>query len=128
MLWSNVLENWKNRIPFKYPSNIKGRFQWNTSVLKNNGNSEYKQTFRVDNNLVQTQSLDVYSEYFKNSKNRYVVAFPNLSGDIILVCPMPMNGKNYATLKDFIDNASLTQQKEFWKKVAVIAKKNYENT
>ena len=56
-----------------------------------------------------------YSEYFKNSKNRYVVTFLNLSGDIILVCPMPMNGKNYATLKDFIDNASLTQQKEFWK-------------
>ena len=91
--------------------------------MKNNGNTEYRQSFRVNNNLAQVQSLDEYSEYFKNSKNRYVVTFPNLSGDIILVCPMPMNGKNYVTLKDFIDNASLTQQKEFWKKVAVIAKK-----
>lgn len=123
MLWSNVLKNWKNGIPFKYPSDIKERFQWNTSVLKNNGNTEYRQSFRVNNNLAQVQSLDEYSEYFKNSKNRYVVTFPNLSGDIILVCPMPMNGKNYVTLKDFIDNASITQQKEFWKKVAVIAKK-----
>jgi hypothetical protein len=100
MLWSNVLENWKNGIPFKYPSNIKGRFQWNTSVLKNNGNSEYKQTFRVDNNLVQTQSLDEYSEYFKNSKNRYVVAFPNLSGEImrllkiLLIMHLLLNKKN----------------------------------
>ena len=123
MMWSNVLKNWKNGIPFKYPSNIKGRFQWNTSVLKNNGNTEYRQSFRVDNNLAQIQSLNEYSEHFKNSKNRYVVTFPNLSGDILLVCPMPMNGKNYATLKDFIDNASLTQQKMLWKKVAIVAKK-----
>ena len=123
MMWSNVLKNWKNGIPFKYPSNIKGRFQWNTSVLKNNGNTEYRQSFRVDTNLAQIQSLNEYSEHFKNSKNRYVVTFPNLSGDILLVCPMPMNGKNYATLKDFIDNASLTQQKMLWKKVAIFAKK-----
>lgn len=31
---------------------------------------------------------------------------------------MPRNNKNYATIKDFIDNASITQQKHFWKQVA----------
>lgn len=30
---------------------------------------------------------------------------------------------NYATLRDFIDNAPETQQQEFWKKVAEVAKK-----
>jgi len=122
MLWSNVLENWKNGIPFKYPLNLKKQFQWNTSVLKNNGNTPYKQTFQIDNNLAQIQSIEEFNKHFKNSKNKYVVAFPNLSGDTILVCPMPINKKNYVTLKDFIDNASITQQKEFWKKVAICAK------
>lgn len=84
MIWSNVLKNWKNGIPFKYPSDIKERFQWNTSVLKNNGNTEYRQSFRVNNNLAQVQSLDEYSEYFKNSKNRYVVTFPNITKSEIL--------------------------------------------
>lgn len=36
----------------------------------------------------------------------------------MLVVPMPMKNKNYSTLKDFTDNASKKQQKEFWKKVA----------
>ena len=31
---------------------------------------------------------------------------------------MPRDGKNYISLKDFIDNASENQQKEFWKYVA----------
>ena len=36
---------------------------------------------------------------------------------------MPRAGKNYATLKDFCDNAPIIQQKEFWKLVAKIAKR-----
>lgn len=34
MLWSDILTNWENGITFKYPKNVKGKFQWNTSVLK----------------------------------------------------------------------------------------------
>ena len=37
---------------------------------------------------------------------------------------MPIHGKNYTTLKDFIDNAPMIQQQEFWKEVAKVAKKN----
>ena len=40
----------------------------------------------------------------------------------MLVVPMPVDGKNYATLKDFIDNAPEIQQQEFWKKAAEVAK------
>ena len=39
--------------------------------------------------------------------------------------PIPKRGKNFATLKDFIDNASKTQQKIFWRKVKQVA--NREN-
>ena len=40
----------------------------------------------------------------------------------MLVIPMPILGKNYATLRDFIDNAPEIQQQEFWKHVAEVAK------
>jgi len=115
MLWSDVLTNWENGITLKYPKNVKGKFQWNTSVLKNDGNVAFKQTFRTNKKN--------FEEHIKISQNKYVVSFPNLSKDTMLVVPMPIRGKNYATLRDFIDNAPETQQQEFWKHVAEVAKK-----
>ena len=106
----------------KYPINIKGKFQWNTSVLKNNEKAVFKQTFRVDNKLPQEQDKTEFQEYINNSQNKYAVSFLNLSKDTMLVIPMPVTGKNYATLKDFIDNAPEIQQKNFWKRVAEVAK------
>ena len=123
MLWSEVLKNWENGITLKYPKQLRGRFQWNTSVLKKDGDVEYKQSFRTNNKLPETQNNKDFQEYIKNSKNTYVVAFPNINKDAMLVIPMPVQGKNYATLRDFIDNASMIQQQEFWKKVAEVAKK-----
>jgi hypothetical protein len=127
MLWSEVLKNWENgnisTVGSKYPKQLKGKFLWNTSVLKNDGNTEFKQSFRTNEYLPETQNKKEFQEYITNSKNEYVTSFPNLSKDTMLVIPMPVHGKNYATLKDFIDNAPETQQKEFWKKVAEVAKK-----
>lgn len=117
-----MLTQWENGIPLKYPKKLKGRFQWNTSVLKNAGKVEYKQRFRTNDHLAQTQNKKDFQEHFKTSQNKYVVAFPNLSKDTMLVVPMPTRGKNYATLRDFIDNASEIQQQAFWKKVAEVAK------
>jgi hypothetical protein len=123
MLWSEVLTNWENGTPFAYPKTITGRFQWNTSVLKNEGNVKYLETFRINKELAATQNAQDFEEYFKKSKNKHVVSFMNLGNDTMLVVPMPVPGKNYVTLKDFIDNASYKQQQEFWKKVAKVARK-----
>jgi len=123
MLWSEVLQNWDKGIVLQYPKQLKGKFLWNTSVLKNNGNVVYNQSFITNKYLPEKQDQTDFQEYITKSKNKYVVAFPNLSKDIMLVIPMPVEGKNYATLKDFIDNASEIQQKEFWKKVSKVAKK-----
>jgi hypothetical protein len=123
MLWSKVLYNWENGTVLQYPKQLKGKFQWNTSVLKNDGDVEYRQSFRTNAKLPQTQNAKYFEEYIKNSQNKYVVAFPNLSKDTMLVVPIPVRGKNYATLRDFIDNAPEIQQQEFWKKVAKVAKK-----
>ena len=123
MFWSDVLTNWENGVVLKYPKNVKGRFQWNTSVLKNDGKVPYYQRFRTNHKLSESQNKKDFEEHFKSSQNKYVVSFPNLSKDTMLVVPMPVRGKNYATLRDFIDNASEIQQQEFWKKVAEVAKK-----
>ena len=124
MLWKDVLYNWEHGIILQYPKQVKGRFQWNTSVLKNNGNTEYKQSFRTNSKLAEIQNYSNFLEHIDNPKNRHmsVIAFPNPSKDTILIIPMPVKGKNYASLRDFIDNAPETQQQELWKKVAQVAK------
>ena len=48
----------------------------------------------------------------------YVTSFENLSGDALLVIPIPKQGKNFTTIKHFIDNASETQKKHFWEYVS----------
>jgi hypothetical protein len=126
MLWSEILTNWENGITLQYPKNVKGRFQWNTSVLKKNGKVPFLQTFRTNLELPEIQNKKDFKEYIDHSENKYVVSFPNLSKDTMLVIPMPVHGKNYATLKDFIDNAPEIQQQEFWKKVAHVAKEFME--
>ena len=119
--WKDVLDEWKNGNHFKYPSRIRGNFHWNTSVLKNGGDIKYKESFKINKKLPNKQDKKEFQDHIKKSKNKYVTAFPNLSGDTMLVVPMPRNGKNYATLKHFSDNAPAVQQKEFWKKVSDLA-------
>jgi hypothetical protein len=121
MLWSEVLSNWEKGIVPKYPLQLKNKFQWNTSVLKNNGNTPFRQTFRTNDDLPIKQNTKEFKEHFLNKKN--VVSFPNLNKDTMLVVPVPVRGKNYATIRDFADNAPETQQQEFWKEVARTAKK-----
>ena len=121
VLWRDVLRDWENGIVFQYPPHLK-KFQWNTSVLKNDGNSKYEHSFKYDPLLPDKQNKAPYKEYFENPPNKYVAIFPNLSNNTILVVPIPRKGKNYATLIDFIDNAPLIQQKELWKYVAKVAK------
>ena len=56
-------------------------------------------------------------------------SFYNLSGDSKLIIPIPKKGKYFTTIKDFIDTASLTQQKQFWKYAAeeIIDTLNHES-
>ena len=75
-------------------------------------------------NLVQDYSS--FQKYIDESKKN-VVSFSNLGGDTILIIPMPRKERNYTTIKDFIDNAIISQQKIFWKKVASEIKKILKN-
>jgi hypothetical protein len=122
MLWKDVLALWEKGVFMQYPKQLKHRFQWNTSVLKNDGNVEFKQVFRSNDQLPSTQNKKDFLEPIQASSHPYVCAFPNRNKDTMLVVPMPVRGKNYATLRDFLDNASEIQQHHFWKKVAQVSK------
>ena len=103
MKWLQILNDWENGKYFTYPQNITQKFQWNTSVIKNQ-NSDFKEDFQENLELPLSQDMSSYKKYIDNSNNKYVVSFPNLSNDTILVIPMPRVNKNYSTIKDFTDN------------------------
>jgi hypothetical protein len=128
MYWKDVLYNWQNGIVFEYPINIKYKFHWNTSVLKNNGNIEYNETFRINKNLPDKQNYTEFIEYIKKSKSKYVVSFYNLSKYTMLVIPMHVVGKNYSTLKDFVDNAPKKTTNIFLEKSCKNYKRIYDYT
>jgi protease II len=118
MNWNAVLNNWEKGVPFTYPSEIKHRFQWNTSVLKNNGNCKFSEAFMIDFDLPQEQDMSAYVEVMKKSKNKYSISFESLSKGTFLVIPRNRKNKNFCTIKDFVDNASRKHQQKFWQEVS----------
>ena len=123
MSWNTVLDQWASGEYFTPPEKADQRFHWNTSVLKNGGDTTFKQKFKVNYKLPSKQSSKAFKKQITASKDKYSTSFPNLSGDTILVVPIPRGGKNYATLFEFCANAPIVQQQEFWKRVAEVARK-----
>jgi hypothetical protein len=119
MRWRDKINDWTNFNILKYPKNIESRFFFETSFCNKDMDNEYEEIF-IENNSLNNMYQDYtnFLEYIKSSKNKYVVSFPNLSGDSILIIPIPRKNKDFTTIKDFIDNSSITHQKFFWKKVA----------
>ena len=48
MLWKDKINEWNNGIVVKYPSNIKNRFYFETSVCNKKLDSKYKEEFIED--------------------------------------------------------------------------------
>ena len=119
MKWKNIIDNWKNGIILKYPNNINKRFFYETSVCDKYLENNYEEIF-IENDSLNNLDENIYpfTEYINISKNKYATSFYNLSKDSKLVIPIPRNNKNFTTIKDFIDNASINHQKHFWKRVA----------
>lgn len=61
-----------------------------------------------------------YAEYFAASGDAQVVAFPNLSGDCVLVCPMPAadDDTEHTHLASFLRSASPPHARALWEAVA----------
>jgi hypothetical protein len=119
MLWKDKIEEWKSGNYFVYPHNIKNRFFYETYVCDKNMNNIYEDKLIENNNLDNIkQDYSSFIKHITKSINKYVTSFNNLSGDTILIIPIPKKNKDFTTIKDFCDNASITHQKAFWKKVA----------
>ena len=118
MKWQEVLDNWQKG---NYPNlnkNKKNPYFWRTSVNNSNKNLVFKQEFVESKDLIsQKQDLKTFSKYFEEGE-KYVVSFFNLSKDTKLVVPIPRKNKNFTNIFYFMNNASETQKREFWKKVA----------
>ena len=118
--WKDVIHGWKEGKTLQYHTQItKSNFFWETSPIITL-DSLFQQKFVDANKLLddKKQNFTPFKKYIHESTNKYVVSFLNLSGDTLLIVPMPRRGKNYSTLKAFIDNASQIQQQQFWKRVA----------
>ena len=124
MKWSKVLSQWELGNYPKIPDNIKSPFFWRTSVQSNKKDLVYKEEFIEDERLLNAEEdLKPFSEHFdKNKDEKYAIGFPNLSGDTILVVPIPRKSNIFY----FMSNASEIQKKELWKKVALESKKFLE--
>lgn len=118
--WRDKIDEWKSGKILTYPSDINKRFFYETAICDKYAKNPYKERFIKSEQLEKIPSQDYksFSKQLLKNTNKYVTAFPNLSGDTMLIIPVPIKGKNYTTIKDFIDNAPKTQQIEFWKKVA----------
>ena len=118
--WKDKIDKWLNGKYQKYPKNIKKRFFYETNCCYNNLLNIYKDNFIESDKLEQINKQDysLFIDYINNSNNKYVTSFYNLSKDTKLIIPIPRKNKDYTTIKDFMDNASRNQQKEFWRYVA----------
>ena len=118
LTWRQKIDEWKSGKILEYPSYTVSRFFYETSVCDKNATTPYKEKFIESNSLKLISASDNTPFLLELSKHAEssVISFPNLSGDTMLIIPTPIKGKNYTTIKDFIDNAPIKQQKIFWKK------------
>ena len=115
-----------NNYSLQYPTGIKKQFYWRTTPVNKTKMSVFKTEFVQTNYLNAKQDYSAYQSYFTNraiTTDNSIVAFPNLSGDTILIVPIPVKGKKFTYIKDFIDNSSLKLQHSLWRRVAKEAKK-----
>jgi hypothetical protein len=90
ILWKDKINQWKNGIPQKCPS-TNDRFFYETSACDKNMNNVYEENFILSNELnkITDQDYSPFNQHILNTKNKDAVSFFNISGDTILVVPIP---------------------------------------
>lgn len=129
--WGTVLAEWLSGKYPTYPTRLKHRFFYETSVCTQDLRSPYKSEFvetRVFDDTKTQQDFSAFGKQitanYKSSKpEKYSLAFGNIGKTSVLIIPIPkyspsLEYKNFMTIRDFMDNASETQQREFWKNAA----------
>ena len=123
MKWIDKLLNWESGKIQIYPDNIDNPFFFETYKCDKDLQNKYNEKFIQSSKLVFKQDYTAFTKHITKSTNKYAVSFYNLSKDALLVIPMPRKNKDFSTIKGFIDNATLIQQRHFWQLVAATIKK-----
>jgi hypothetical protein len=99
MKWKDKITEWEKGIPQTYPSNIKKRFLYQTSVITRDMDTEYEEKFIESDRLEKiNQDYDPFAEHFIKPKNKYVTSFLNLSKKSLLVVPVPLRDSQKASV------------------------------
>jgi hypothetical protein len=124
MKWNKVLDKWKYGTPL-LSKNINKPFIWRSSAINKDENTNYKDEFIINTYLTSnTQDYSPFTNQFnKYPHAKHTISFMNLSNDSLLIVPIPRKNKNYSNLYYFMINASNTQQKHLWNRVASEARK-----
>ena len=123
MKWIDKINSWKNGDVQTYPANITKPFFYETYKCDKDLQNKYKEKFIQSNKLIFKQDYTAFEKHIQRSLCKDAISFFNLSKDALLVIPMPRKNKDFSTIKGFIDNATLTQQRHFWQLVAATIKK-----
>ena len=119
MLWKDKISLWKEGEYQTYIEPISKRFFFETTVCDKDMVNEYIEKFIENDDLQKiSQNYSAFTDYINNSTDEYVTSFYNLSGESLLIIPIPKENKDFTTIKDFCDNASEMHKITFWKKVA----------
>lgn len=121
MKWYQKVEQWSSGEFETYPERIDTPFFYETFRCDKDMLNTYKEKFIKTDELYFKQDYTAFKEHIKKGRKRgekYVIAFMNLPKDALMVIPIPREGKDFGSIKAFMDNASLTQQRRFWEQVA----------
>jgi hypothetical protein len=117
--WRAKWKEWRAGVPQTYPAGTKKRFFYETMSVDKRGAHVYEERFLPTDAFDGTVcSPAVFQKNMDVARDPYVAAFPNLSGDAILVVPKPQaRGQCFLSIKDFMDTATPEHQSRFWKTV-----------
>jgi hypothetical protein len=120
MNWETKIENWLSGDYQTYPqTKLKKRFFYETSPITKDMKEKYQALFIECDSLEQIdEDYSSFNQHIEKAEDQNVTSFYNLSKSAYLIIPIPRKNKQFTTIKDFIDNASERQQKNFWKEVA----------
>ena len=121
--WGQILKAWEkgDLLEIEELATLNTRVFWESSPFETR-RSPYNHRVIVSKTLNRKHNQN-FKKFLRNlkhakSRNSGAVAFWNLDGDTRLVIPTPRQEKNYLSIVDFMQNASLNQQKNFWKLAA----------
>ena len=130
--WKQVLGDMENGRLLVSKADIEHKnlpFIWRSSMINKEESSVFYQSFTPCKALPLQQNYSAFKNVLKtNNRGKGVAAFYNLSGDTMLVVPTPVDNVSFATLKNFIHNASVKQQAALWACVAKEVRRILKNS